>query len=178
MYSSREKALMASKWLASFLRREWKLSAYPVRTRRNDDDASPGDAWLAQILNWPGPVGVGASKEEAVAKLSESLESIRAYRRTNHEKMPRPGSEVPIQFASTDRVLADSALHDDFIIRVLGFAPGSPVFISDQSSLGDFGDESYIAELQKKIFDSYGVDVSDLKEGLLCDILQRIQKRG
>jgi len=76
------------------------------------------------------------------------------------------------------RVSADPNLHDDFIIRVLGFAPGSPVFISDQSSLSDFGDETYAAQLQKKISDIYGVDVSDLKEGLLCDILERIQKRG
>jgi hypothetical protein len=78
----------------------------------------------------------------------------------------------------TMRVSADPNLHDDFIIRVLGFAPGSPVFISDQSSLSDFGDETYAAQLQKKISDIYGVDVSDLKEGLLCDILERIQKRG
>jgi hypothetical protein len=85
---------------------------------------------------------------------------------------------VPIQFAPTTRVSADIALHDDFIIRVLGFAPGSPVFISDQSALGDFGDEAYAAQLQKKIFEIYGVDVSDIKGGVLCDIFDRIHKNG
>ncbi len=92
--------------------------------------------------------------------------------------MPRPGSEVLISFASTERVLADPTLHDDFIVRVLGFGRGDPVFISDQSSLGDFGDETHVATLQKKIVEAYGIDVSDLKEGLLCDVLERIQKRG
>ncbi len=178
MYTLREKAVMAFKWLASFSSHEWKLSDYPVRTRPNGDGARPGEEWLAQILNWPGPAGVGATKEEAIAKLKEALESAREYRSKNGEKMPRPGSKVPISFASTDRVLADPSLHDDFIIRVLGFGPSDPVFISDQSSLGDFGDEAHVATLQKKIVDAYGIDVSDLKEGRLCDILERIQKRG
>ena len=178
MYTLREKALMATKWLASFFRGEWRISDYPVHVRSNGKDAASGQQSLAQILNWPGPAGVGATKEEAVAKLGESLEGIRAYRGANQEKMPRPGTNVPIKFAPTTRVAADVALHDDFIIRVLGFATGSPVFISDQSSLGDFGDEAYAAELQKKILEIYGVDVSDLKEGLLCEILDRIQKKA
>src|SRR5689334_2542058 len=121
MYSLQEKALIASKWLASFFRSEWKLVHYPVRVRENGENVTSDQQWLAQILNWPGPAGVGATKEEAVAKLGERLESIRTYRRTNQENMPRPGSKVPIQFASTDRILADPALHDDFITRVLGF---------------------------------------------------------
>ncbi|MBI3887357.1 MAG: hypothetical protein HY302_16750 [Opitutae bacterium] len=178
MYSLREKVLMASKWLASFSRSEWTLDEYPARTRPNGDGARPGEEWLAQMLNWPGPAGVGASKEEAIAKLGEALESAREYRRKNGEKMPRPGRKVPISFAATGRVLADPTLHDDFIVRVLGFGPSDPVFISDQSSLGDFGDEAHVATLQKKIVAAYGVDVSDLKEGLLSDILERIQKRA
>lgn len=169
---------MASRWLASFLHREWTLDDYPVRTRPNGEGSRPGEEWLAQILNWPGPAGVGASKEDAVRKLSEALESARAYRRKSGERMPRPGSAVPLSFASTERVLADPTLHDDFIVRVLGFGPGDPVFISDQSSLGDFGDDGHVAALQKKIVDAYGVDVSDLKDGRLCDILERIRKRG
>ncbi len=178
MYSAREKALMVSKWLASFFRRDWKLADYPVRLRANGKDVPPDQQWLAQVLNWPGPAGVGATREEALIKLNESIEGIRKYRRTNQEHMPRPGTKVPIQFAPTTRVSADIELHDDFIIRVLGFAPGSPVFISDQSSLGDFGDENYVAELQKRIREIYGVEVSDLKSGLLCEIFERIQKRG
>ena len=69
----------------------------------------------------------------------------------------------------------DPKLYDDFIIRILGFKPEDPVFISDQSSLGDFGDESHVDELRKRILDIYGVDVSDLKYGLVCEILERIQ---
>jgi hypothetical protein len=129
---------------------------------------------MAQILNWPGPAGLGATKEEAVSKLRASLEGIRKHRKS----MPRPGRRVPIEFAPTTLVASDIALHDDFIIRILGFAPGSPVFISDQSSLSDFGDEAYVAQLRERISEIYGVDVSDLKGELLCDIFELIQKKG
>jgi hypothetical protein len=174
MYTLREKTFMASKWLASFTRRDWSLSDYPVHVRPNGEGAAPEIAWIAQILNWPGPAGIGATKEGAVSKLRESLESIRKHRRS----MPRPGRHVAIEFAPTTRVASDITLHDDFIIRILGFAPGSPVFISDQSSLSDFGDEAYVAQLKGRISEIYGVDVSDMKEALLCDVLERIQKRG
>jgi len=174
MYTVRERTLIVLKWLASFSRSEWRLCDYPVRARPNGVGAMPSQEWIAQILNWPGPGGTGVSKEGAITNLGENLEGIRAHRRANGQKMPRPGSRVPVEFAPTDRVLADPALHDDFIIRILGFAPGSPVFISDQSSLSDFGDESYVATLRTKIADVYGIDVSDLKGGLLCEILERI----
>ena len=174
MYTLREKTFMASKWLASFFRRDWSLSDYPVRVRPNGEGAALEIAWMAQILNWPGTAGVGATKEEAVSKLRESLESIRKHR----QSMPRPGRRVPIEFAPNTRVAADIALHDDFIIRILGFEPGSFVFISDESSLSDFGDEAYVAGLRGRISEIYGVDVSDLKGELLCDIIERIQKRG
>jgi hypothetical protein len=172
MYTLREKTFMASKWVASFFRRDWSLSDYPIRVRPNGEGAAPEIAWMAQILNWPGPIGIGATKEEAVSKLGESLESIRNHR----QSMPRPGVHVPIEWAPTTRVASDVALHDDFIIRILGFQPGSLIFISDQSSLSDFGDEAYVAELKGRISEIYGVDVSDL--ALLCDIIERIQKRG
>ncbi len=134
--------------------------------------------WVVQILNWPGPIGVGSSEKEAIADLRKNLEKIREHRSANHEKMPRPGRRVPIQFAPTIRVSLDLALRDDFITRVLGFEHGSPVFISDQSSLGDFGDESHVSKLQHKISEIYGVDVSDLRDGLICDILERIRHKG
>lgn len=176
MYSAREHALIASKWLASFLRRDWTLSDYPVRVRRNGGEPKPSEAWVAQILNWPGPGGIGASKEEAIERLRENVESIRAQRRSTKEGMPRPGREVPIQFASTARVLANPALYDDFITRVLGFQP-SEIFISDDSSLDNFGDEAHVASLRDRILQVYGVDVSDLRDGLLCEILERLRER-
>lgn len=178
MLSAPEKVTIAWAWLTSFLHRNWRLEDYPVRVRPNGDGVPPDQAWFATILNWPGPAGVGATKDGALATLSENLEGIRKHRSASGRPMPRPGTKVPIEFAATTRVLADPALYDDFIIRVLRFEPGSPVFISDESSLGDFGDEVRVNDLRARIFEVYQVDVADLKAGLLCEILERIRDRS
>ncbi len=47
-------------------------------------------------------------------------------------------------------------------------------FISDESSLWDFHGELSNAELQERINDVYGVDVSDIESGNVADILKRI----
>ena len=164
---------MAYKWIASFFRREWRVCDYPVHTRPNGNGIPPDTAWIAQILNWPGPVGLGPTEEKAIEKLGSNLEIVRRRR----QSMPRPGSYVPIQFAPSTRVNSDLALREEFLVKVLGFVPGSPVFISDQSSLHDFGNAAHAAELCGKVLEVYGVDVSDLPDGLICDILERIKRR-
>jgi hypothetical protein len=131
---------------------------------------------MAQILNWPGPIGLGRDPKEALASLGESLETIRAARLALQEDMPRPGIRVPLQFAPTGRVARDPSLLNEFIEQVLGFPPGAPVFISDGSSLSDFGDDEHERQLRQRIYDVYGVDVSDLPGGNIGDILGRITR--
>jgi hypothetical protein len=172
MYSFAEQTKIVCKWLLSFSRGEWRLKDYPIRVRRNGTDPAPGMAWAAQILNWPGPCGLGATPKEAWKQLEENIETIRK----NRPSMPRPGTEVPIQFASSVRVSANATLLDDFIERILEFKAGDPVFVSDLSSLHDFGDEEKVSIYRKKIFEVYGIDVSDLKDALICDIVERIDK--
>jgi hypothetical protein len=50
--------------------------------------------------------------------------------------MPRPGTGLPIETASTARIEADPALLSEFIIKVLGFGADDPVFISDPPRSG------------------------------------------
>jgi len=88
--------------------------------------------------------------------------------------MPRPGTEVPIEFAPSDRVHSNSELTDEFIQRVLGL---DWAFVSDQSSLWDFHTNDSNDALNAKIREIYGVDVSDVESGSLAEILQRIAKR-
>ena len=171
-YTISDNLLIARKWIASFRRSEWKLADYPVRTRANAGDSTADRACVAQILNWPGPSGIGPTKEQALARLEENLESIRK----NRQSMPRPGTEVPIEFASSTRVDSDLRLRDDFITNVLRRTPDSLLFISDESSLYDFGNKEEVAEFQKKILKLYQVDVSDLNDAHISDILERIKK--
>ena len=176
MYTIRERLQIGLKWILSHRKSEWTLADYPVRVRMNGASPQPSIAYCAQILNWPGPAGLGASKSEAYADLAKNLETIRK----NRESMPRPGTHVPIQFAATDRVEKTPGLLDDFIERVLLFTKNDPVFISDDSSLSDFGDDAKVQELVQRIKVVYSVDVSDIvnESGNIATIIERIEKAG
>jgi hypothetical protein len=89
--------------------------------------------------------------------------------------MPRPGSHVPIEFAPTDRVDADPQLRDEFIQQVLGFGPEDPVFISDQSSICDFGDDDRILEIRNRIKEVYGIEITKPEPVYLADLFDTIR---
>jgi muramidase (phage lysozyme) len=64
-------------------------------------------------------------------------------------------------------------LKADFVRRVLDL---SWAFLSDESSLNDFGPEKSNDFLVSKIREVYGVDVSDITSGNLAEIFERISK--
>jgi hypothetical protein len=80
-----------------------------------------------------------------------------------------------MEFAASHRVDQHFELAKDFFKRVLEV---DGAWISDESSLWDFhGDETNDA-LVGKIHRIYGVDVSDISDGNLADIFDRITKNG
>ena len=85
--------------------------------------------------------------------------------------LPRPGTKVPIEFASQERVGKHPELARDLLRRVIGV---EGAWISDESSLSDFHDFETNDELIVKIKEVYGVDVSDIHSARLCEILERI----
>jgi len=107
--------------------------------------------------------------------LFAELARISAIRQSKGEFMPRPGALVLVEFASTDRVTADLALLDDFVERALGFEPGGLLFISDESSIGDFGDQNHAAEIGRRIRQHYGVVVEHPEKALVADVLDLIR---
>lgn len=159
---------MFRKWCASILHAHWTLDHYPTRTRLNGND-DPATKWIAQILNWPGPGGLGSTPEAALADLSKNLETIRL----NRPQMPRPGSHVPIEFAPSNRVQSDPDLYEHFREHILGF---EWVMMTDSTSLNDFGDAEYVQQLGVKIQKVYGVDISKLPEPVVADIFEHIHE--
>jgi len=131
--------------------------------------------WSARVLNWPGPTGLGKTEDEARSALIDSLHAISIYRLKTGQSMPRPGAKVPIEFASATRVNADTALLDDFIEQVLGFGPDEGVFISDLSSIGDFGDDDEVARIKARIEQLYGMAITESGPILVADILERVR---
>ena len=167
---------IAMSWSASFLRDEWRPEHYPMHVR--EQVGVPAEArWCARVLNWPGPLGLGPTREAALAALEANLNTIATKRRADGKPMPRPGTGLPIQFASTARVTADPALLTEFITKALGFKPSDPVFISDESSIGDFGENERVSEIRSNIREHFGVTVDQPEPVRIADVLERIRGR-
>ncbi len=66
---------------------------------------------------------------------------------------------------------------EDFMQKIFDFSPGN-YLITDESSLFDFtGFGVEIADLHKQVQQTYDLDVSDVDDGNLFEIFQRIHRR-
>jgi hypothetical protein len=169
----------AWKFLRSFFRSSWELSDYPIRVKQFTADLEPHGrlgppfTWSAQIVNWWVMAGHGYSRAEAIQNLATSF----ARRKAELKPLPRPGTTVPFEFGSDERVRQHEQLAVDFMNRILGLRY-EECFISDQSSLWDFHEEESNDFLNKAVLAVYGVDVSDLEAALIADILERIAAKS
>ena len=162
------------KFLLSFRKCDWLLEDYPIIVRRqhetNQQLGKPGrftlPAYYARIVNWT-LSGTGNTAADALEDLRESFKKVRE----NRPSMPRPGTQVPLEFASQERIAANSALADEFLLSVLGV---EGAWISDESSLWDFTTEESLDGCYARIRSLYGVDVSDIAGGNLAEIIERI----
>ena len=165
------------KWFLSLFKRDWELYDYPIAIREHKIDPSyvgtrlKQHRYSAQIVNWWVVSGGGDTKSEALQELGKMFANMKANLAKDRKQLPRPGTYVPIEFASRERVDAHKALAEDFIRRVLNL---DWAWISDDSSLWDFHSSDDNQELITRIREVYGVDVSDIESAKLWQILDRI----
>ena len=138
------------KYLASFFKREWTLSDYPLRFshQENPDNDPRMPSWVATIWGMQ-LVGTGATKDAARIELQARFDAYKSER-----PLPRPGTRAPIQFADTAQVDRHGDFAFDFVERTVGVRP---FFLSDQSSLSDFEGVTPTADVRAKIFEEFGV---------------------
>jgi hypothetical protein len=165
------------KRFTSTFKSEWTVEDYPLNVKAHSLSESLQTSrpkphpWTATIINWPGMSGGGDSRPEALQELRKTFERFKAEKK----QLPRPGTKVPIQFATSARVGRHADLAKEFVQKVLEI---EWAWISDESSLDDFhGDESN-KKLIEKIRMVYGVDVSDIPDGNLADIFDRISEKS
>lgn len=161
------------KFLLSFLKTEWTVSDYPLHFERQDVTGPDEPAWSVRIVHWPLMLGSGGSREEALRHLQRNLEEYRA----RQGRLPRPGTKVPIQFASTDRIDRHPETLMALLTQVLGFDETAPIFVSDDSSLRDFPEGDPPDRYHARIREVFGVDVSDVPDDNIATILERIDGR-
>lgn len=165
-------------FLSTFKRdRDWMLSDYPIVIREQQIDPSYAGTRLKQhrysasIVNWWVMTGLGDTKPEALQELDKRFVNAKTDLARENKPLPRPGTHVPIAFASRQRVDAHPELAEDFIHRVLGV---DWAWISDGTSLWDFHHAENNDALIARIKEVYGVEVSDIESAKLSEILDRI----
>jgi hypothetical protein len=162
------------KFLLSFRKNDWSLQDYPILLRRQSDSSQQLGkagrwtlpAYEARIVNW-----TLSGSGDTVAAAMESLRERFNHARESRSSMPRPGTRVPLEFASRERIAANSGLADEFLRSVLEHGEA---WISDESSLWDFALGDSLDDYYAKISALYNVDVSDIPDGNLASILERI----
>ena len=82
-----------------------------------------------------------------------------------------------IELASTSGIELFEAIAEEFMRRIFEFEAGD-YLITDESSLHDFTgvDDMRLSDIQHKIKEAYGTDVSDLKSVRLLEIFVRIHE--
>jgi hypothetical protein len=167
------------KYVLSFRKNEWSLNDYPIHIRHFK---TPNAAlslnrlkpipWSAQIVNWWQMDGLGETKSAALADLRAKLQA----RKEEGKELPRPGTGLPIEFAPTDQIELHWEIAEDFFRRILEMNYQG-CWVSDQSSLWDFHGEESNQQLHQKVWESYRVDISDIEDGNLVRIFERIESR-
>jgi hypothetical protein len=160
------------KYLLSFTKKNWQLSDYPILFHKQNTESFTGPErlrpipWTATIVNWC-ITGSGDTKQASFDSLQTHFESFQA----TGKPLPRPGTHIPIEFASDEKVSRFPSLRDDFIHQILDL---EWAFLSDESSLWHFHELESNDELNKRILNTYGVDVSDIANGNITDILEPV----
>src|SRR5437763_11516001 len=115
------------KFCMSFRKHDWELGDYPVVVREQPLENGSGPSlpprvqprYLARIINWGVMTESGETPAQAMENLRDHFNRIKEARLSESKGLPRPGTKVSIEFASSDRVSADPELREDFIQRVL-----------------------------------------------------------
>jgi hypothetical protein len=168
-----EKLLSIYKWIMSFFKKEWSVNDFPIRFENQSKENPSIPSWSAQIINWWQIAGVGDTKKEAFEDLAENFSSAKKH----HDSLPRPGTGLPIEFASGDELDRYWGVASRIIDEVLGFDPEG-IFVSDESSLWDFSDDDSISEYQNEIQKIFGVDVSHIQSGNLVELSKYINENS
>ena len=161
---------------ASIFKKEWTIDDYPIRvwfqsgTEVLHASRLKPLPWTASVINWPAMSASANTRLEAVEELRKNFGQFKAAK----SKLPRPGTNVPIEFGVGNRVAQHPELAKEFFGRILEV---DWAWISDESSLWDFHGDETNDMLIEKIHRIYGVDVSDISSGNLADIFDRIVEK-
>ena len=162
------------KKLLSYTKSNWDIDDYPLRYRKQTDTSGQYNIgelkpWVVQVINWWTMTGLGDTKKEAYEHLKRNFKSYLEF-----NKAHRPGTTVPLSFADTSQVDDLEDVAPDFFEKILDLNYYE-CFISDESSLNDFGRDDDIT--LQKINSTYNLGLTDLGDGNIFRLLTLIKDK-
>jgi hypothetical protein len=168
------------KYILSFFKRDWNLRDYPLQIIDQYPNGLPMNLptegslrpikWVVRVPGWLRMSGYGDTQDDAYSDLQRKFHEFKM----EGNKLPRPGTKLPIQIASHEQIDRYEYIAQDFFPKILDMDYGRILIITDISSLWNFlheNEEEYIM----RIHDVYGVDISDIEDGSLVRIFERIE---
>jgi hypothetical protein len=169
----RAKAL--PKQALSYRKSKWVFKDYPVDVYKLKS-VDPKYAYGARILYWPAMTQLGAIPAEAIEELKKKFE---AYVKEK-DKLPRPGSTVPLNIVSMENISQYMDVFSDFYDKVLHRYVGWPL-ITDLSCLCHFGQSDEVKfkeEIIRYTKEAYGVDITDYYEEPIYKVMAVLQEKA
>ncbi|MCW3074538.1 MAG: hypothetical protein JWP69_1607 [Flaviaesturariibacter sp.] len=162
------------KRLLSYRKKTWRIDDYPLAYRKQPmpADTLPEEGyktWLVQVIRWELMLGLGNTKEEAYHYLESSFN-----RYSQKKPAPRPGTKVPIEFASRDKIAALEEIAISFFDEILHL-DYYECLVTDESTLEDF--RKHDDETFQLINAFYHLNLDQSKDGNLVNILTQVSDR-
>jgi hypothetical protein len=155
------------KYILSFRKKDWEFKDYPLETWENTNAEQNEIKFVAKFTNWSLFVAHGESKKIAIENLKNQFRDFKA----NNVEIPRPGKNVPIQFAATTEIEKYESIAVDFFDRIIGIEYYN-CFISDYSCLDEFDID--VEEAIRKIKTYYNIEPH--KDLVFVDIFRQIEE--
>ncbi|PPD58377.1 hypothetical protein [Dehalogenimonas etheniformans] len=157
--------------------KRFEFEDYPIKTWKNPNAGEPKVAFGAKIDGWVTMVGHGETPERAIEALKVRFNQYKGY----NKKLPEPHTHVPLKFAPSDKISKYETIAIDYFLKVLDMDYKNG-FYSDGSSLANFGlmNEDQNDRAKRAIIEKtqalYGIDITDLYDGPLYLVFERIKE--
>ena len=169
------------KQLSSYTKSKWKFNDYPLSVKYEKGQFDSGNRWYARIENWDGMYTSAYTKKEAIDRLKGY------FTVATLAKIPRPGTKYVGELTKHKELDKYGEIPWDFLKNVL--TPNVVLhtrllFISDFSALPNYeGYSGMSADKYREFIISrtrqyYEIDISDLFDGPLYKVFERIQQSG
>jgi len=162
-------------------KKTYNFEDYTIKNWKNQNAEDKNVTYCAGITNWALMVGYGRTPEEALIDLKNKFKNYK----NNYDTLPRPGEDVPLKFASSDKICYYEKIAVDYFKNVLRMDFYEGYYFTDSSCLShlipsdEADNDEYICKMKELIIkdtlEYYNIDISDIYDEPFWKVFERIE---